>query len=199
MPPVDDLRRNDSLFSRLEPAIEEEDSPALDAGDPTARRDVDGSSTDVPPGRDPGQNTIASSAGAHDKGIRSTVKVLKSILKKPRRWSVEVEKTKSDTEVRTDVPDEPSIDSAATGNETISSLSLESKPIEHQPTAVPVDGDTYAQAAEVINGSSLSSHKPPRSSLQIAAFDRKLFAIRGAELRNEYMRDTSVGGRESYE
>jgi hypothetical protein len=199
MPSVDDLRRNDSLFSRLEPAIAEEDSPALDAEDPTARRDVGGSSTDVPPSRDHGQSTIASSVGAHDKGLRSTVKVLKSILKKPRRWSVEVEKTKLDTEVMTDVPDEPSIDSSATANETISSLSLESKPIEHQPTAVPVNGDTHAQAAEVVNGSSLSSHKPPRSSLQIAAFDRKLFAIRGAELRDEYMRDTSAGGRESYE
>jgi hypothetical protein len=184
-PPGDDLRRNDSLFSRLEPATTGGDVP-LDS--PRLSSSANGPLT-----RDEEDDTRVS----HDRGLRSTVKVLKSILKKPRRWSVEVESARADKDDVDRGPDVPSVDSANnTADETISSLSFERNPDAVCTAQNP--GVAAPQPLATSQESSLPSQPLPRSSLQMGPFDRKLFAMRGAELRHEYMRDSPASDRNSF-
>ena len=80
---------------------------------------------------------------------RSSVRVLRGILKKPRQ---EVPPLKEEV-----IPETPEAD-----RESI--VQKDSGDMENDP-------------------------KTKRASLHLAAFDRLMFAKRGAELRNEYMRD----------
>jgi hypothetical protein len=193
--PADDLRRYDSLFSRLDqPIAEDTDPKPLDPNHPAEPTATSSSATNGLSRKASAKSTVASHL-PQDKGIRSTVKVLKSILKKPRRWSVEVENAKIDKDAPTIPLDEPNIDSA-----TIAQQTEPSPPPNHNLVSDIHSTENVTAQAVGINGRDLKSSPQalPRSSLQLAPFDRKLFAIRGAELRNEYMRDNPASNRDSY-
>jgi hypothetical protein len=84
---------------------------------------------------------------------RSSVRVLRGILKKPRQ--------ETPSPPQEDVVHElPAI-------------------VEQIPKVQPIEADE------------VNRDQSKRSSLQMAAFDRIMFAKRGAELRNEYLRDFS--------
>lgn len=112
---------------------------------------------------------------------RSTVGALRGILKKPRRQSRDI----NSPEIQDDSDSPPQcngdLDLRTGGNipEVSSQYSDEVQNPHESTTNQPPK----------TNGIELSSYKIQRGSLQMAAFDRVLFAKRGAELRNEYMRD----------
>jgi len=193
--PADDLRRYDSLFSRLDQPIADDIDPNPLAPDHPTKPTSASSSASMGLARKASAKPTIVSHLPQDKGIRSTVKVLKSILKKPQRWSVEVENAKIDKEGPTVPLDEPNIDSATIAQQRETSP----PPNRHQVTDIHGTGNVAAHVVG-INGRDLKSspNALPRSSLQLAPFDRKLFAIRGAELRDEYMRDNPASTPDSY-
>ena len=112
---------------------------------------------------------------------RSSVRALRGILKKPRRPSRDI----NPPEVQDD-PDLPPQSSGAL-NSTAGITVPEVSGQYLDEVQSPPDPCTEQNAKP--NGVELSSYKIQRGSLQMAAFDRVLFAKRGAELRSEYMRD----------
>lgn len=112
---------------------------------------------------------------------RSSVRALRGILKKPRRFSRDAkipERQESSHQ-----PKEPvRLDSMA--DSMVPEVSSQhSDETQTEPSAV-----RESQPPKIEN-TDLSSYKIQRGSLQMAAFDRVLFAKRGAELRNEYLRE----------
>lgn len=111
---------------------------------------------------------------------RSTVRVLKGILKKPRRFSKDkdiliVESTSATQEEASDQNEEgvvPQISTAHSDEER-------SESTDANKTSTPENAEPPGS----------SHHLTHRGALQLPEFDRMLFAIRGAQLRDEYLRD----------
>jgi hypothetical protein len=111
---------------------------------------------------------------------RSSVKVLRGILKKSRRYSKDAktpEQEDTGNKPREPVRADSMADSVVP---EVSSLHSD----DAQPQAEVNIDDPLAKP----ENPDLSPYKIQRGSLQMAAFDRVLFAKRGAELRNEYLR-----------
>lgn len=113
---------------------------------------------------------------------RSSVRVLKGILKKPRRFSKFMEFNPSDSVVSPDGSPR-SLESVQDGieaqiSETHSDDGKVQCKADEGVSATPQPKDTAAQLPNT-----------PRAALQLHEFDRMLFAIRGAQLRDEYMKD----------
>jgi hypothetical protein len=116
---------------------------------------------------------------------RSTVRTLRGILKKPRRYSKDSKILETDG--CADAPKQTKSDSNSTTDSVVPEVSSQhSEELRLQP-----DRDLESQPPEP-DTVELSSYKIKRGSLQMAAFDRLLFAKRGAELRDEYMRGFPV-------
>ena len=128
---------------------------------------------------DPGQQSdTPETSGADDVIRRSSVRVLRGILKKPRRHSKELKvQEMEETTVRREFQSD-SIDQSV-----IPEISS-----EHSDDELP-QGPQVTIESRNQTGTNLTSYKLQRGSLQMAAFDRILFAKRGAELRDEYMRE----------
>jgi hypothetical protein len=126
------------------------------------------------------QVEIPENPPAEETTKRSTVRALRGILKKPRRQSRDI----NPPEVQANQCGSPQSDGElnSTGG-----IVPEVSSQHSDETQSPPDPSTDQPAKP--NGVELSSYKIQRGSLQMAAFDRILFAKRGAELRNEYMRD----------
>ena len=116
---------------------------------------------------------------------RSSVRVLRGIHKKPRKQSREI-KVQEIEEIRLQ-REQINGESASIDQSIIPEISS-----QHS------DGDELQQHDPSVSptklGNDLASYKLKRGSLQMAAFDRILFAKRGAELRDEYMRDGRHNG-----
>jgi hypothetical protein len=112
---------------------------------------------------------------------RSTVRALRGILKKPRRQSRDIKPPEVLADL--DLPPQSNGDMNSTAGGIVPEVSSQHSDEIHSPPDPSTDQPTKP------NGVELSSYKIQRGSLQMAAFDRVLFAKRGAELRNEYMRD----------
>jgi len=116
---------------------------------------------------------------------RSTVRVLRGILKKPRRFSKDAKILDSE---ETTGPLDESISTPKSAPEgVIAEISNMHSSDDEQNK--PKDG--MNQTSPISGGAGLNSppYKIQRGSLQMAPFDRMIFAKRGAELRDEYMRD----------
>jgi hypothetical protein len=105
---------------------------------------------------------------------RSTARALRGILKKPRRQSRDIKPP--EVECDPDLPPQSNGDLNPTAEGIVPEVSNQ-------------HSDEVQNPPDSSNGVELSSHKIQRGSLQMAAFDRVLFAKRGAELRNQYMQD----------
>jgi hypothetical protein len=123
-------------------------------------------------------------SGTEDIVRRSSVRVLRGILKKPRRHSREI-KVQEIEETR--LPRQRANGESASIDQSIipEISSQHSDDDQSQPNRIesPTKPET-----------NLATYKAQRGSLQMAAFDRVLFAKRGAELRDEYMRDGRNNG-----
>lgn len=111
---------------------------------------------------------------------RSSVKALRGILKKPRKYSKDAKIPERQHVIHQ--PKEPNVLSP-TADSVVPEVSSEHS--DETPT-IPADLESQPTKTEATD---LSPYKIERGSLQMAAFDRVLFAKRGAELRNEYLRD----------
>jgi hypothetical protein len=139
----------------------------------------------------PNQDLISTELGgtpdnsaAEETIKRSTVKTLRGILKKPRRYSKESKI--QECEKNGNGPAESNHTSSSDGiiPEISSQHSDEkqSRSADNTDTKSPSTGTGTTVPERLL-------FQIPHGSLQMAAFDRLLFAKRGAELRDEYMRD----------
>ena len=112
---------------------------------------------------------------------RSSVRALRGILKKPRRQSRDVKPP--EVECDPNPPPQPNGDLNSVAEGIVPEVSTQHSDEVQNPPDPSTDRPAKPSSVE------LSSYKIQRGSLQMAAFDRVLFAKRGAELRNEYMRD----------
>jgi hypothetical protein len=121
-------------------------------------------------------------SGTEDIVRRSSVKVLRGILKKPRRHSREV-KMNEVTEIRSR-RGHTNGDAGSIDQSIIPEISSQHSDEEQSQSPVkPTESPTNPEPRDT------ALYKLERGSLQMAAFDRILFAKRGAELRDAYMRD----------
>lgn len=132
------------------------------------------------------QTDTPETSGTEEIVRRSSVRVLRGILKKPRKQSREI-KVQEIEEIRLQ-RDQINGESTSIDQSIIPEISS-----QHS------DGDEVQQHDPLVVsptklGNDLASYKLQRGSLQMAAFDRILFAKRGAELRDEYMRDGRHNG-----
>lgn len=176
MPPSDasqeETKAEDSLFS----PIEQRSNPFVDAP----------SSDSALLSNDDDSHKIQSDR-PEEPVKRSTVKVLRGILKKPRRFSKEVQ---TYTEEKPEVA-EPQL----SPQDSCGDLSSLPGGIVPEISSRHSDDDNSARVTDESIRSPLGLDDIPgspvsvqRGSLQLPAFDRMLFAIRGAELRDQYMR-----------
>jgi hypothetical protein len=121
------------------------------------------------------QPEISVDSDTQDIVKRSPVKALRGILKKPRRHS----KDTKFPEIERIVAESNNVNPA--GQSMVPNVPSQRSDEDYiQPNPSP---ELQTRVSETIDRSSY------RGSLQMAAFDRILFAKRGAELRNEYMRE----------
>jgi hypothetical protein len=113
---------------------------------------------------------------------QSTVTTLKGILKKPRRFSKEWHKSR-EQEVLSD---------RGEGSVTLSNPIEEGVIPEISSQHSDEKRNSAADASRDAPPSTPDRRSLRISALQIAALDRVLFAKRGAELRDQYMRDLSA-------
>lgn len=111
---------------------------------------------------------------------RSSVKALRGILKKPRKYSKDAKIPERQHVIHQ--PNEPHV-LDSTVDSVVPEVSSEHS--DETPTT-PADFESQPTKTEATD---LSPYRIQRGSLQMAAFDRVLFAKRGAELRNEYLRE----------
>jgi len=131
------------------------------------------------------QTDTPETSGTEDIVRRSSVRVLRGILKKPRRYSREI-KTQQNQETRLR-REQVNGESASIDQSIIPEISSQHSDDEQSQPNNPIESPTKPET-------NLATYKPQRGSLQMAAFDRILFAKRGAELRDEYMRDGRNNG-----
>jgi len=131
------------------------------------------------------QTDTPETSGTEDIVRRSSVRVLRGILKKPRRYSREI-KTQQNQETRLR-REQVNGESASIDQSIIPEISSQHSDDEQSQLNNPIESPTKPET-------NLATYKPQRGSLQMAAFDRILFAKRGAELRDEYMRDGRNNG-----
>jgi hypothetical protein len=131
------------------------------------------------------QTDTPETSGTEDIVRRSSVRVLRGILKKPRRYSKEI-KTQENQETRLR-REQVNGESASIDQSIIPEISSQHSDDEQSQPNNRIESPTKAET-------NLATYKPQRGSLQMAAFDRILFAKRGAELRDEYMRDGRNNG-----
>ena len=112
---------------------------------------------------------------------RSSVRTLRGILKKPRRFSKDAKV--SDGQGATSTPGEPTEMSNAVAEGVVPEISNIHSDDEYNKSK-----DGSPQSPVKSNGIG-SSYKIQRGSLQLGPFDRLVYAKRGAELRDEYMRN----------
>jgi hypothetical protein len=141
--------------------------------DPPMDSSASGQQTDTP-----------ETSGTEDIVRRSSVRVLRGILKKPRRYSKEI-KTQENQETRLR-REQVNGESASIDQSIIPEISSQHSDDEQSQPNNPIESTKPE--------TNLATYKPQRGSLQMAAFDRILFAKRGAELRDEYMRDGRNNG-----
>jgi hypothetical protein len=130
------------------------------------------------------QTDTPETSGTEDIVRRSSVRVLRGILKKPR-YSREI-KTQEIQETRLR-REQANGESASIDQSIIPEISSQHSDDEQSQPNDPIESPTKPET-------NLAAYKPQRGSLQMAAFDRILFAKRGAELRDEYMRDGRNNG-----
>lgn len=116
---------------------------------------------------------------------RSTVRALKGILKKPRRFSKDIETPPLEDPK---LSDEAGLEPGGIGEGMVGQItdthSDDDDAGDQRNNDISVsDTEQTAQMADS------SVHATSRSTFQLQEFDRMLFAIRGAQLRNEYLRD----------
>lgn len=124
-----------------------------------------------------------------DTVIRSPVKALRGILKKPRRYSKDARLPENEGSVK--APRE-SNEANSAGERVI--LNVSGQHLDEDETQPNPNTELQTRVPETFDR---SSYRIPRGSLQMAAFDRVLFAKRGAELRDEYMREFVEGSHNS--
>lgn len=112
---------------------------------------------------------------------RSSVRTLRGILKKPRRFSKDAKVL--DGQGAAGAPGEPAEMSNAVPEGVIPEISNNHSDEEYNKSK-----DGSSQSPGKSNGIG-SSYKIQRGSLQLGPFDRLVYAKRGAELRDEYMRN----------
>jgi hypothetical protein len=137
-------------------------------------------------------NKIASnSLQLPDETVKqSAVKALRGILKKPKRRSKEDSKLlEVPKPIAPSASPEPSATSSFAGG-IVPEISSKHSDDESPMDMEELGGLRNRAPAPVSPEEKRVSRGIQRGSLQLAAFDRTLFAIRGAELRNEYMRDS---------
>jgi hypothetical protein len=189
----EEIKAEDNLFSPIEqqnnPFVQ---APVSDSISLTKSMKHDRSPTDTL-STDDNDTVRVSTAKSEDTVKRSTVKVLRGILKKPRRFSKEVP---TSLEEKVDVPStqpspkESSGDLSSLPGGVIPEISSRHSDDEGSPRGTSINVSTSPPiAVETAPRSPLSMQ---RSSLQLPQFDRMLFAIRGAELREQYMRGSVV-------
>jgi hypothetical protein len=135
------------------------------------------------------QTDTPETSGTEDIVRRSSVRVLRGILKKPRRYSREIT-TQENQETRLETRlqrEQVNGESASIDQSIIPEISSQHSDDEQSQPNNPIESPTKPET-------NLATYKPQRGSLQMAAFDRILFAKRGAELRDEYMRDGRNNG-----
>jgi hypothetical protein len=160
------------------PAVEEASFPPLQI---QASDWVSSSDNSIPTP----QSENLDDSNTQDIAKRSPVKTLRGILKKPRRYSKDARSPeKEDT---TTVHNKPN-DTNATREDIIPNVSIQQLDKDH-----PQPNPNAEPQTRVLESVDRSSYRIPRGSLQMAAFDRILFAKRGAELRDEYMREFVEG------
>lgn len=189
MPPSqvgqEETKVEDSLFSPIEPRnIPLVDAPSSDSIlNKSSKHNI--SPTDAI-SRD--SDSPKTQSDCPDETVkRSTVRVLRGILKKPRRFSKEVQTCHEEKPEVT----EPQLSSP----ESTGDLSSLPGGIVPEISSRHSDDDNSLRATHQSIRSPLALDDTPisplsvqRGSLQLPAFDRMLFAIRGAELRDQYMR-----------
>jgi hypothetical protein len=166
------MPHKDTNRGKLENAIvsqTEQLTMSLDVGIST---DDSGSSLPV--------ETLESSA---PEGIvkRSSVRALRGILKKPRKYSKDAKFPERQDVIHQ--PKEPNLLNS-TADSVVPEVSS-----QHSDETPTIPDATLESRPTKTEATDLSPYKMQRGSLQMAAFDRVLFAKRGAELRNEYLRD----------
>ena len=131
------------------------------------------------------QTDTPETSGTEDIVRRSSVRVLRGILKKPRRHSREIKSQEiQETRLRRE---RVNGESASIDQSIIPEISSQHSDDEQSQPNNPIESPTKPET-------NLAAYKLQRGSLQMAAFDRILFAKRGAELRDEYMRDGRNNG-----
>jgi len=126
------------------------------------------------------QTDTPETSGTEEVVRRSSVRVLRGILKKPRK-SREI-KVQEIEEIRTH-HDQINGESPIIDESIVPEISSQHSDDEQaQKHDLSVASPTKPE-------NNLSSYSLRRGSLQMAAFDRMLFAKRGAQLRDEYLRD----------
>jgi hypothetical protein len=184
----EDIKAEDTLFS----PIEQRNNPFVDAPDsdsiPLAKHSKHNRSPTDTTSTDDNITIRMSTAKSEETVKRSTVKVLRGILKKPRRFSKEV--VQSCVEEKTEVPatrpspDESTGDSSSVAGGIIPEIS--SRHSDDDSSTPGINGTI--RSPTVLNETPRSPLSMQRGSLQLPEFDRMLFALRGAELREQYMR-----------
>jgi len=191
VPPSDasqeETKAKDSLFSPIEqrsnPFVDAPSSDSILLSKPTK----DNISPTDTSSRDDNDSPTTRSDRPEEPVKRSTVKVLRGILKKPRRFSKEVQTYPEEKHELAEpqlFPEDSSGDLSSLPGGIVPEISS-----KHS------DDDNSARVTDESIRSPLGLDDIPRSplavqrgSLQLPAFDRMLFAIRGAELRDQYMR-----------
>jgi hypothetical protein len=173
--PVDDtieMPLKDTNQGKLEDAVVSQTGQFTVPLDASISTDDSGSSLPV--------GTLESSA---PEGTlrRSSVRALRGILKKPRKYSKDAKFPE-----RQDVIHQPKEPNRL--NSTADSVVPEVSSQHSDETPTIPDASLESQPTKT-EATDLSPYKMHRGSLHMAAFDRVLFAKRGAELRNEYLRD----------
>jgi hypothetical protein len=125
---------------------------------------------------------------------KPNIKVLRGILKKPRRPSKEAgsDDPNAISPIQQTVHRSPSIENvAAPAHNTDAD---DSKPDYDDSESLP-EFSTTTGKIDNINTHPLG---PQKAALQMPSFDRMLFAIRGAQLRDEYMRQSADPSNNSF-
>ena len=162
---------NDNLLPRNSDIEKVENTPFPNSNHPAEPLEADVLTAES---MDSGQAEIPENPPVDEILKRSTARALRGILKKPRRLSRDTKPP--EVECDPDPPPQSNGDLNSTAEGIVPEVSSQhSGEVQNPP--------------DPSNGVELSSYKIQRGSLQMAAFDRVLFAKRGAELRNEYMRD----------
>lgn len=189
MPPSqtsqEENKAEDSLFSPIEqrsnPFVDAPSSDSIILSKPTKHN----ISPTVTISRDDHDSPKTRSDGPEENLKRSTVKVLRGILKKPRRFSKEVQTCEEKPEVAELQlsPEDSSGDLSSLPGGIVPEISS-----KHSDDDNPRVTDESLRSPLALDDVPRSPLSVQRGSLQLPAFDRMLFAIRGAELRDQYMR-----------